>query len=345
MKSWLAQIYAENQDSDEHPVGTRLGKDRPMTTQELVTSAQHSRLEIESNDKLRRSFLRNILWATDFSAASQVSLSYAAALARRHSSRLYAAHILGSHTKYFGPGMPLLRLGLAEQLAVRRMSNLLDSQALSEVAYQRVVGLGKASRALANMAQDFDIDLIILGTRGSQGLSNAILGSVAHQTVRLVPCPALTISTRVSLQAPFYMELQRILCAVDFSLASISAARSALAWAREYRANLILFHAVEGPVVEALDERGRLKNYYLRRLERVIPPRASREVALETRVEFGAAGDWIVKAGWQSAADLIVVGTRNVNTPGGRPRGRTTQEVLNNACSPVLTVNEDYLAV
>ena len=305
-----------------------------MTTNDDV--AAHSLFPVEAQPG---GFMRNILWSTDFSAASEISLSFAAALARRFGSRLYAAHVISPHTEYFGPGMPLLRLGLAEQMAVRKMSELLDSQSLGNAPHEKIVGLGKTSRVLANMVQDLDIDLLILGTRGLKGIVGKILGSITEETIRLSPCPVLTVGARTLRAEDNEAELKHILCATDFSLESIAGVRLALAWAHEHSARLALLHVVEGCVADTLDERARLRGFFEKRLQRAIPAGAKEIPGFELRIEFGTAAEWILKAAQQNAAGLLVLGTRRVEVLGGRPIGRTVAQVLREARCPVLTVN------
>jgi len=50
--------------------------------------------------------------------------------------------------------------------------------------------------AILEVAQTHHADLIVMGTRGLTGLRHALLGSVAERTVRLAPCPVLTVKAR-----------------------------------------------------------------------------------------------------------------------------------------------------
>ena len=49
--------------------------------------------------------LKNILFATDFSEASQAALPYAAAIARRYDSQLHVVHVISS-AGYIIPSQP-----------------------------------------------------------------------------------------------------------------------------------------------------------------------------------------------------------------------------------------------
>jgi nucleotide-binding universal stress UspA family protein len=46
-------------------------------------------------------------------------------------------------------------------------------------------------QSIIDVAQDKQIDLIIMGTHGRTGLKHILLGSVAEKVVRLAPCPVL----------------------------------------------------------------------------------------------------------------------------------------------------------
>ena len=50
-----------------------------------------------------------------------------------------------------------------------------------------------AAPAIAHAAEELHADLIVMGTRGLSGLKHVVLGSVAERTVRLAPCPVMTV--------------------------------------------------------------------------------------------------------------------------------------------------------
>ena len=49
------------------------------------------------------------------------------------------------------------------------------------------------SEAIASTAEEMGADLIVMGTRGLTGLKHVFLGSVAERTLRIAPCPVLTL--------------------------------------------------------------------------------------------------------------------------------------------------------
>jgi nucleotide-binding universal stress UspA family protein len=314
-------------------------KGEAMKTQEMTEIDDLAARAVPPTSGHPDTFLRHILWSTDFSAPSKISLPIAAALARRFGSRLYAAHVISPYSLCFGPGLALLRLGMAEQMAARKMSTTLDSHQLGDIPHENIVGLGKTSRVLANMAEDFDVDLLVLGTHGRKGLVGKVLGSVAEETIHISPCPVLTVGVPASRTGLNKVDLKHILCATDFSLESVSAVRLALQWARSFSASLTLLHVVEGSVAGAPDERGRLATFFEERLQRLMPRDARELPGLELRIEFGSAPESILEVAHQTGTGLLVLGTRRVEVLARRPTRRATAQILSNALCPVLTVN------
>ncbi|MBW2294296.1 MAG: universal stress protein [Deltaproteobacteria bacterium] len=60
---------------------------------------------------------------------------------------------------------------------------------LSVTSYVR---RGDPSKQIIEAADELDIDLIVMGTRGTTGLEHVLMGSVAERTVRFAHCPVLT---------------------------------------------------------------------------------------------------------------------------------------------------------
>src|SRR5580765_1557912 len=113
------------------------------------------------------------------------------------------------------------------------------------------------------------------------------------------------------------IELQRILCPVDFSDYSRRALDYAVTLARWYSAKLTLFHVYQvvplAPVAPELLPGLALGPEYrqslLRELERFAKPATDEAVPLEVVVAEGAAGSEIVERAKADDCGLIVLGT------------------------------------
>ncbi len=69
----------------------------------------------------------------------------------------------------------------------------LASESPSTVKIDMIVSRGKPARVIVEVAEEENVDLIIMRTRGTRGLEHAMLGSVADKVLRLTPCPILII--------------------------------------------------------------------------------------------------------------------------------------------------------
>ena len=127
-----------------------------------------------------------ILFPTDFSAASEAARRVAVDMARETGATLHVVHVVPPVTDASLPAEQLT--GLAEDIGVglRVTTALLG---------------GSAGREIVRYARERGIDLIVVGTHGRTGLSRAILGSVAESVVRLAPCLVLSVPAALSEQA------------------------------------------------------------------------------------------------------------------------------------------------
>jgi len=58
-----------------------------------------------------------------------------------------------------------------------------------EGAVERVVEVGRPTRTIVEYAEDHDVDHIVMGSHGREGVSRILLGSVAEAVVRRSPVP------------------------------------------------------------------------------------------------------------------------------------------------------------
>lgn len=69
------------------------------------------------------------------------------------------------------------------------MADLLDADA----EYEIDVVSGEPAREIVAYAEDHDVDRIVLGSHGREGVSRVLLGSVAEQVVRRAPVSVVVV--------------------------------------------------------------------------------------------------------------------------------------------------------
>lgn len=300
--------------------------------------------------------LKNILFATDFSAASESALPYALAISRRYGSVLHAAHVLSEGQMLMmsgsldGAGYESVLEG-ALLAAEARMHEL--TARFDDLPYKTYVGYGQIWDSLSGLIRSSAIDLLVVGTHGRTGVGKLLMGSVAEQIFRQTPCPVLTVGPKVSGHArlplvsggeshelaPAELELREIVFATDFSRESLSALPYAISLAREFQARLALLHVIE---VYPRQEKGSDPvEAALQRLSGLVPEDAGLWFQPEPVIGFDSPAEAILKTAAQRNADLIILGVRP-------PRGhltaathlpwRTAHKVVAEARCPVLTI-------
>jgi nucleotide-binding universal stress UspA family protein len=273
--------------------------------------------------------LDNVLVATDFSAASQQAVLYATAIARRHSSKLFVAHVVTSRSE--NDLMDGWRAGHAE------INEQLFANRLDGIQHELIVKSGDIWQVLSRLIAEKGIDLIVVGTRGRTGLRKFILGSVAETIFRQAPCPVLTVGPNIANQNP-EVGPERILAATGFAAHSLFSVGYALRLAQDLHSSLALVHVVTDGNARP-DDKDRTKVERLARLRALIP--ADADLASEPFffVEFGSAPEKILETAAAWSANLIVLGLRHVQEAfRGEKTWARAYEIVSKANCPVLTV-------
>ncbi len=253
--------------------------------------------------------LQHILVATDFSLCSRVALHCAAVLARPAKSTVYLAHVLPSAPAYPIPmdAGPIFPVPIAKDPNFR-MKQLIAMPEMAGIEHEILLGQGDLWPVLQGMMEDHDIDLVVIGTHGREGLKKLVLGSVAEEVFRRVACPVLTVGPHVGAECFEQDRLRRVLFATDLQPSSLHALDHAVFLAQMHQAALIVVHAIPcavpvegvGPIEVATEEIRAARS----RASYLVPDGVQAEVV----VEVGLPEQVILEVARRQAADIIVLG-------------------------------------
>jgi nucleotide-binding universal stress UspA family protein len=272
--------------------------------------------------------LTNILVATDFSLASKMALLYAIAIARRHTAKLYIAHVTSSESAL----MEGWRSGQAEVME-HFMAGRLDG-----IENQLVVRAGEIWTVISSLVAEFHIDLILVGTRGRTGVWKILLGSVAERIFQRSPCPVLTVGPNVSGQNPDAPPA-RILVPTGFAAQSVYAVKYAVWLAQELRSHLAVLHVVTDAPKPAAEEHRKITDERLARLRALIPSDTHLASLPEFFVTFGDATGQILETADTWNANLLVLGLHQIReTTRTESTWAKAHEIVSSTSCPVLTV-------
>lgn len=294
--------------------------------------------------------IRNVLCPIDFSEFSRHALHHAIAVAKWYEAQLTVLHIYANLPSMDVPAVLLTdverdRLGKEMRSFVGETPpGLSVNLSVREASDVRLAILAEAEEQAS--------DLLVIGSHGRSGFERLLLGSVTEKVVRRARCPVMVVPPRAAeAEGPGLIQATRpaILCAVDFSDASLAALEFAISLAEEADADLTVLHTIEMPPelrehipVPAdfnVDQcHAAAEAACLERLRKLIPDSARSYCHIETAVSEGAAYRQILRAASERATDLIVMGVHGRGVVDLLLFGSNTARVIRSATCPVLIV-------
>ena len=285
--------------------------------------------------KLSRVALNRILVATDFSAESLNALHSAVLLAKRYDATIFLAHVLPTESSTIVAEGWSLPTETVRRSAEKSMAMLEKTGKLDAIAHEIIIRAGITWEVIAQILDEKNVDLLVMGTHGDKAVRKLFLGSTAETATRHATCPVLTVGPHVELTSD--ERFHHILYASDFSSGSLRALNYALALAEDDRTDLTLLHVIESkPASQA--ELLAWKREDGDRMRRMTPPGMDLAYQPEVEVEIGIPEVEIVRLADTRQADLIVMGSHTGGAMSTHVPWTTLHHVLRNAHCPVLTV-------
>lgn len=299
--------------------------------------------------------VKSILAAYDFSDASRKPLRHALTIARHFGAKLHVAYVVSSiGYGIAGPEASQLAAEGSQRDAQQLETDLLKSGALAGLQYEFITREGHVWEQLEFIIQKKQIDAIVVGTHGREGLGRLVLGSVAEQVFRQANCLVLTVGpgsqedSLIERKEP----LRPFLFATDFSTASLRALPHAASFANHFGAKLIVLHVLPAaPIPETFhwsttgdlnQMRKEAQSASQKRFEELIAHNVPTATELEFLVKFGIPSEQILEACHALKADLVILGLHSAGhavTASHLPWIRA-HEIVSGASCPVLTVKD-----
>lgn len=294
--------------------------------------------------------IRNVLVPIDFSAPSLEAIEAASPLVKHFGADLHLVHVF--EPDYPASSMAAIPLVVPELEVGKRIRRRLRDVAASysvPVSRENIRAIkGRPFEEICRVAQEIDIDLIVIATRGNTGLRHFVIGSTAERVVRYSHCPVLVVRGRDAQKKPAQVAtFRKILVPVDFSDCSTKGLDQALALAGEFKAKLILLHSVALQYYVAADEYARYDLPLLLQQTGKVAKEQMRDlvqqtnwngVEVETSIQIGHAGEQVCAEAGDRKTDLIVISTHGRTGFEHVLLGSTAEYVVRHASCPVLVV-------
>ena len=140
---------------------------------------------------------KTIIWATDGSEAADRALPTALELTAEAEGRLLVVHANERLGGRAGGGPVFADEEDLQRKLETKAHDLLESGV--NVSFHVVSGLNtEPADLIADVAQESDADLIVVGTRGHGRVAGMLLGSVTQRLLHVAPCPVLAVPAKVA---------------------------------------------------------------------------------------------------------------------------------------------------
>lgn len=272
---------------------------------------------------------RTLMLATDLGHRSDRALDRAATLARAWQARLLIVHVLEGGTQRRAD-LPSWRR-VSDPLAEARRRVQRDLGATQDLALEVIVERGDPDTLIADLAAQYQVDLLVCGVARDEALGRLLLGSTVEGLVKRLPAPLLVVKRRP------HGDYRGLVVASDFTPSARAAAAVAAAWWPQ--AQLDLFHAFSLPFEGLLDDKTRAIEQARRRA--MDECRRYLEDAPEVRYantycEHGDPAVLLSDLVEAREVDLVVVGTEGRRGLAGMVLGSVAQRVLDRVPVDVL---------
>jgi nucleotide-binding universal stress UspA family protein len=289
--------------------------------------------------------IRKILAPVDFSELSEAAAKHAGALARQFDSTLIFAHVYFPQVfTYYGGTeggayVAQVQPPPEEVLAdARRRLKHLAAKISADRAVEQVVLEGDPAGQIVAYAQQHQMDLIVMPTRGYGPFRRFILGSVTAKVLHDSDCPIFTGAHGADLALNEPQAYRRVACAVDLGPHSENVLRWAAGFAAACGAKLALIHAaslirMSGPGPGA-EFRGALLEGASEEIRQLLQKVGCQA---EVHAESADVTEYVAQVAASIEADLLVIGRTSKEGFLGRLRANTYALIRESPC-PVVSV-------
>ena len=144
--------------------------------------------------------ISKILVAVDGSGPSLLAADKAIYLAQKHGAELIVLYIVSPNVRY-GYGYPGDGVFLKESVDVamengRKCVDEVKQKASGKtinVQTEVILGASSIVKEIVEYAEEHDVDLIVIGSRGLSGIKKMLLGSTASGMVTYAHCPVMVV--------------------------------------------------------------------------------------------------------------------------------------------------------
>jgi len=163
--------------------------------------------------------MKKILVPYDFSKVAEHALDFACQIADKAECEIRLLNVIEHPTADSFRTMGIQDLDPMEQLYIKKMIEKVKEklgQVISDAKYtddkiSYKIQLGNPFHNIIDEIVEENVDLVIMGTEGAEGVNELFVGSNAEKVVRKASCPVITVQNKCELEP-----IEKIVFASDF---------------------------------------------------------------------------------------------------------------------------------
>lgn len=186
------------------------------------------------------SSIKKILFPTDFSDNANNALPFALAIAKKNNATLHILHSI-EEPYDFAPMNEEIKEGVSgkvRKLFAEMTEEISNNKRYSDLKIQTHIQTGRSTYAILEEARAFDIDLIVMGTKGRSGLQKWLFGSTTAEIIEHSEFPIMAIPQKAD-----YKGFDHILFASDYREADLEILGSVTELADIFSSQITVFHS------------------------------------------------------------------------------------------------------
>ncbi len=145
--------------------------------------------------------IKKILIPYDFSETAEIAVEHAVFMAKLHKADIVLVHVIESFSftsaisSAFGKSQSEFenKLEFSTKDKLEKLTQKLHHDSGMKVVFR--IEKGKIYKKIVQVAEEIEIDIIVMGTHGISGFQDFLVGSNTYRVVMSAPCPVISVQT------------------------------------------------------------------------------------------------------------------------------------------------------
>jgi len=276
--------------------------------------------------------MSNILIPIDFSETSLNAIEHSFLISSLYRAQINLLYVIESESPFFH----FVNQSELQELINRVEKRLEELKSKTEkktgLKADYIIRKGKVVDNILEVAQELDIDLLIMGTTGSSDIRKKIIGTNALRVIKEATFPVLTIKKNVKTR-----KYKKIVLPLDLTKQTTQKVKHAIRFAKFFNASIHLVSIITSD------------NYIINdtlvfKLEQTRRKIEAENIECDTKIEYESnstskVANKILQFCYDISADLIMIMTQQEAGIKKFFLGSLASEIVNKAELPVLSIN------